>query len=157
MSRRDFIARLKKGYELQLQVATRFLADGFIVKVHPYQENKSDEYDIMVKPSEHSKWREVEVKGNGKFFTDLDDFPYQSIFVETVKRREKRGFAPEYYVIVSYDTGAALCIHKSTEEEWEQVRTKDTQKNLYDNFLTCPKHLAVSWDTMVGSLRGTLR
>ncbi len=157
MSRKEFLARLKKGYELQLQVATRFLADGFIVKVHPYQESKSDEYDIMVKPSEHSKWREVEVKGNGKFFTCLDDFPYTNIFVETVKRREKRKKPPEYYVIVSYETMEALCIHKNTEAEWTDVRTKDTQKNLYDNFLTCPKHLAVPWDTMIGHLRGPIR
>lgn len=157
MSRAEFITRLKKGYQLQLEVATRFLAAGFIVKVFPYQESKSDEYDIMVKPTDGSKWREIEVKGNGKFFTTLDDFPYENIFVETVRRRGLREHAPEYYVIVSYETGAALCIGKNTEEEWQSLRTKDTQKNFYDDFLTCPKHLAVSWDTMVGHLMGIVR
>jgi hypothetical protein len=157
MSRKEFIARLKKGYELQLEVAQRFLVDGFIVKAHPYQEHASDEYDIMVKPTDRSKWREIEVKGNGKFFTGLDDFPYTSMFVETVARRKKRKSPPEYYVICSYKTGESLCIHRSTEPQWESIRTKDTQKNLYDDFLTCPKHLAVTWETMCGHLKGPIR
>jgi len=157
MSREEFLARLKKGYALQLEVGMRLLADGFIVKVHPYQEHKSDDYDILCKPTDGSKWREIEVKGNGKFFTGLDDFPYESIFVETVKRREKRDKPPEFYVISSYKTGEALCIHRSTEDDWSSIRTKDTQKNLYDDFLVCPKELAVSWETMIGQLRGIVR
>ena len=157
MSRKEFLHRLRKGYELQVEVATRFLMDGFIVKVHPYQESRSDDYDLLVKPTDRSKWREIEVKGNGKYFTNLDDFPYSSLFVETVTRREKREIAPEYYVICSYKTGESLCIHKSTEPEWSSIRTKDTQKNIYDDFLTCPKHLAVTWDEMIGHLKGVVR
>ena len=155
--REEFLARLRKGYELQVEVATRFLLEGYIVKVHPYQEHRSDDYDVMVKPTDGSKWREVEVKGNGKFFTCVDDFPYESVFVETVKRREKRERPPEYYVITSYKTGESICIHKSTEEHWASIRTKDTQKNLYDNFLVCPKEYVVSWDTMIGHLKGPVR
>lgn len=154
MSREEFIARLRKGYELQLQVATRFLLDGFIVKMHPYQEHKGDDYDILIKPTDRSKWREVEVKGNGKAWKDVHDFPYDSIFVETVNRWEKREHPPEYYVIVSYETGHALCIHKSTKKHWEQIRTKDSQKGIFDEFLTCPKEYCVNWDQMIGHIRG---
>lgn len=157
MSRKDFIKRLKKGYELQTDVATRFLLDGFIVRLHPYQEYGADDYDILVKPTDRSRWREIEVKGNGKFFTGLDDFPYESVFVETVNRRLKRDKPPEYYVICSYETGACICVHRSTEEQWTSIRTRDSQKNLYDNFLICPKDLCVSWDNMIGHLNGIIR
>ena len=157
MSREAFLKRLKKGHDLQLDVGRRFLEDGFIVTVHPYQEHGSDDYDILVKPTDGSKWREIEVKGNGKYFTSLDDFPYESVFVETVKRWEGREVPPVYYVIVSYKTGEALCIHHSTHPHWSSIRTKDTQKNLYDDFLTCPKIYCETWDTMIGRLRGIVR
>jgi hypothetical protein len=157
MGREAFLKRLKKGHDLQLDVGRRFLEDGFIVTVHPYQEYGSDDYDILVKPSDGAKWREIEVKGNGKYFTDVDDFPYSSVFVETVKRREGRETPPVYYVIVSYKTGAALCIHNNTNPHWSSIRTKDTQKDLYDDFLTCPKELCETWDEMIGRLRGIVR
>lgn len=154
MSREDFLARLRKGYELQMNVATRLLIDGFIVRIHKYQEHRGDDYDILVKPSEYANWREIEVKGNGKSFTGVDDFPYESVFVETVKRWEKREKPPEYYVITSYKTLESLCIHHSTSKYWSSIRTKDTQKNLWDDFLTCPKEYCMSWDEMVGHLIG---
>lgn len=156
MSRKEFLKRLRKGYGLQLDVGKRFLADGLIVCVHPYQEHRSDDYDILVKPTERSKWREVEVKGNGKTFTSIDEFPYENVFVETVKRWEGREKPPEFYVIMSYSTEYAMCIHSSTHPHWSQLRTKDRQKNLYDNFYTCPKELCISWEEMIGRLKGRL-
>jgi len=156
MSRKEFLGRLRKGYALQLNVGMDFLAEGFIVHVHPYQEHRADEYDILVKPTDRSHWREIEVKGHGKPFTTVDDFLYESVFVETVRRWDGRESPPEYYVIVSYQTGAAFGIHSSTHPHWTSIRTRDSQKNLYDDFLTCPKELCTPWDEMVGKLRGRL-
>jgi hypothetical protein len=140
-----------------LDVGRRFLEDGFIVKAHPYQESKSDDYDLMVKPSDRANWREIEVKGNGKCFTCVEDFPYKSVFVETVNRRESRKSLPVYYAIVSYKTGEALCVPGTSHQYWSSMRTRDTQKNLYDDFLTCPKEYCETWDQMISKLQGVVR
>jgi len=140
-----------------LDVGRRFLEDGFIVKVHPYQESKSDDYDIMVKPSERANWREVEVKGNGKAWTSVEDFPYKSLFVETVNRRKSRANEPYYYVIVSYLTGEAICVPNRSFPHWNSMRTRDTQKGFYDDFWTCPKEYCETWNQMIDRIGGIVR
>lgn len=72
----------------------------------------------------------IEVKGIGKIFSGLHDFPYQNVMFSSRRTVEENADKVEWWVVVSGDFRAAAMIHKNTREHWKLVtiEPRNTQK-----------------------------
>lgn len=151
MSRDAFIGRLRKGYEIQTNVAVALLSEGFIVQMPVYSEEKSDDYDLLVSP-DREKWECIEVKGRNLSYTSPEDFPYDTIFVTTASRwMNTERIDPPYYVFVS-KTNDIVCL-KPDEDTMTASKRRDTQKNITDTFMESPASELFSWEELLKKLR----
>lgn len=115
----DFLGRLRDGHAWQLSVGGRFLAEGLAVYVPAMSVTASDysnEVDVYLgNPSiDKSKWKCIEVKSRYLTFSDKGDYPYDSAFVCSLDRWQRRDKKPEWVIVVSTETGRFI----GTRKDW---------------------------------------
>lgn len=81
----------------------------------------------------------IEVKSRDQRFTNPDDFPFDDVFIDTV-----RGIGaktdPDFYVCVSQYTKRMIALPvASTRKRWQQVERLDRVRGIRDLFYTCDK------------------
>lgn len=129
-----FKQELIKGILWQLYVAEKFRHMGYDV----------NRIDISMTPGPVEKREDfvnskdliaggklIEVKSRNVEFTSADDFPYDTLFIDTKDGFDKKKDKPEMYVCVSQITGAACALDVSkTKDLWEVTRTWDTVRKI---------------------------
>jgi hypothetical protein len=128
-----FIDELEKGFSYQKIVNEFFISKGFKTKLDPLKirEERSvinkftDTGDLKIILPKRTII--VEVKSRDVLFTDVHDFPYDTIFVDRVntwKRKNKN--KPHAIIIISQITKNMFVIPVSGEADW-------INKTVYDN------------------------
>jgi len=90
----------------------------------------------------HDIWCEglpIEVKSRKVRFTTPDDFPYPTIFVDTVKKWEGREWKPFAYICISTMTGRMICLPGYQSDGWNQERRRDATRDYDDWFYSAPR------------------
>ena len=94
----------------------------------------------------------VESKSRNFSFSGPDDYPYDWIWLETVRKLRNAKRQPAFYVVVSQVTGIAFAIPTADRSAW-RTREFKPGKAPRQPQLEAPKSCAISWDEMVRRLR----
>ncbi len=146
-----FKKELLEGFKWQIHVAKHLDSLGFDVDVPQLRvrQNTSeipafaDEPDII--------WEDkiFEVKSRKIRFRTPNEFPFKSIFVDTVKGWEDKKHKPDGYICVSTLTGAMICLSGKTQWRWNKLRKHDMTRDIDDWFYEADKSLWVPIEKMI--------
>lgn len=154
----DYISSFYEGGKWAEYVAELLRTQKVRCTAPPIKIAKSQsERDFMTK---HERdivfdWSDIclEVKSSSRSFTDaVDDYPFQSLFVDTVSSFDSKVQKPLAYVFVSQVTGSVICISSKSHVSWRQVERFDKQRQITDFFYSASKHLLIPFDDLVEHL-----
>jgi len=95
----------------------------------------------------------LEVKSTkGDHTTDIKEFPWRSLFVDTVSGYDAKIEKPFAYIIVSKVTGDPVCILTETYPKWSIKTTRDENQHITESFYSASASLLISFDELVGIL-----
>lgn len=82
----------------------------------------------------------LEVKSrNLRFNSDVETYPYDTAFVDTLNGWNQKAEKPLAVVLVSQKTGEMLVCPVSTEQYWGQVTKYDSVRGIWETWLTIEK------------------
>lgn len=92
----------------------------------------------------------VEVKSRNLDFTDIESFPYPTVFVKCKYTYDKMKVKPDVVITVSQKTGCffALDVAK-TYDKWTAIRVWDRVRKIYTTAYECRKEL---WEPIADAL-----
>lgn len=139
-----FFKELKEGYQWQQMPALYFQLRGLSVEV--------PELKIRSSIKEASKWintpdllvngHVIEIKSRNESFTSGNDYPYPTVFVDTVSGYEAKETKPLAYVIISRPTGSMVVLKTLSSKGWMVESKFDHVRKIKEDFYVCkPKHL----------------
>jgi len=136
-----FKKELEAGYKWQLYVAKYLEKCGLEVDVPSLSFR-----DHIKNAAEYSDLEDIycgdrifEVKSRKLRFTCPNDFPYDTILVDTVKGWEAKNRKPDAYICVSTFTGKMIVLSSNTHSDWIKVQRYDATRHIQDWFYECPK------------------
>lgn len=92
----------------------------------------------------------LEVKSSSREFSDdINDYPYDSLFVDTVSGYDNKAITPMAYVVVSQPLGGMVCVSPSSYDAWEKVHRFDRQREIPDWFYSAPKNMLIPFNMLV--------
>lgn len=95
----------------------------------------------------------LEVKSSTRDFTDdVLQYPYQSLFVDTVSGFDAKATKPLAYVLISQKTRGMVCISPRTVAQWKKVHTFDNKRQIMEWFYSAPKTVLRPFDLLVDHL-----
>jgi len=150
-SNAGFQARLEEGKRYESYVC-EYLKDHGIDAVCPedtsqtIQEFTRTNQDVLLGDG---KVLEVKSRRSTCVFTGPEDFPYDTVFVDTTRGWERKDVKPFAYVIVSQDTGAMVWIDGSTRDQWGEEKIYDKYLGYPSRTLTADKGLLKPIDELV--------
>jgi hypothetical protein len=80
----------------------------------------------------------MEAKRRTIDFTSPDDFPYDTIIVDTVSSWDKAKIKPELYVLTNKDLTYCCVVMGATRRAWKQTTRYDRKKKRHRRFYECP-------------------
>lgn len=95
---------------------------------------------------------EVKSRRSTCVFETVDDFPFPDIFLDTEGGWESKKEKPDYYVVVSQDTGGAIVVPGSTRDQWDCRKVYDRACGFATKTLVAPKELAIPFEEMVNEI-----
>lgn len=101
----------------------------------------TDDGDFLFKRPGKDKWEIAEVKHKNMEWTDVESFPYETIFVSNVHSVE-RGHEPHLWVLVNKSLTHAILIPKSTKKFWIKDTVYNRNSGKEEEKYLCAKHLA---------------
>ena len=108
------------------------------------------EQDIVLSWTHHP----IEVKSSSRDFTEnIIDYPYETLFVDTVHGYDSKKIKPLAYVIVSQKSDAMVCISPRSSNNWERVNRFDHQREISDWFYSAPKSSLIPFNALVEHLQ----
>jgi hypothetical protein len=150
-----FRERWEKGEKQTDLIAERLRSDGLDVKApqrtfrktYADRKNYKDETDLIV------NGRRIEVKSRRFNWTSLDDYPYDTIFVDTVKKWDGHKVKPLASINVSQVTGAVVVVPGKSSGEWMKVSAKDKDTGfVYENY-AAPRGTWKTYEQLVDFLK----
>jgi len=150
-----FKARWEKGESYTSQIAKRLRSEGLEV-VEPertfresFEDRKRyrDEVDLVVSGVR------IEVKSRRHHWMTLDDFPYPSIFVDTVKKWDGHKVRPFATINVSQKTGAVIVVPGKSHSKWTKVSGVDKDSKYKSEFYSAPRETWATYEQLVEALR----
>ena len=135
---KKFRAELMKGYLWQLYIAQILRENGYDVKVPPLTHGNAkdfkDEEDIL------ANGKIVECKSRNLDFTSAEDFPYDTVLIDTVESWETKIRKPVMYVCVSQLTGATIALDvQKNRENWSEVTIWDSVRRFRVHSYEAPR------------------
>lgn len=155
----DYEASFVLGGKYAELVAKRLRSDGIGCYAPPIKlARNNEERDYMTKYETDivlTKLKDyLEVKSSSRFFTDdLQSYPYNTLFVDTVSGFDAKVFKPLAYVFVSQKGNGILCLSPKTKPSWEVREAYDSVRNITDRFYSVSKEMLQPYSLLVGSLQ----
>ena len=146
-----FKKELIQGFKWQLHVAKYLAKEGFEVDVPALRirESVQDIPEFADEPDILWEKKVFEVKSRKIRFNTPDEFPFQGIFVDTVKGWKEKKRKPDGYICVSTLTGSMICLSGKTHWRWNELRKHDGTRNISDWFYEADRRLWVPIEKMV--------
>ena len=95
----------------------------------------------------------LEVKSSTREFTDdVLEYPFDSLFVDTVSGYDAKVEKPLAYVLISQKTRGIVCISPKTYDKWRKVNTFDHKREIMEWFYSAPKGVLQPFDSLVDHL-----
>lgn len=95
----------------------------------------------------------LEVKSSTREFTDdVLQYPFDSLFVDTVSGYDAKVDKPLAYVLISQKTRGIVCISPKTYDKWRKVNTFDHKREIMEWFYSAPKGVLQPFDSLVNHL-----
>jgi hypothetical protein len=95
----------------------------------------------------------LEVKSSTREFTDdVFQYPFESLFVDTVSGYDAKVDKPLAYVLISQKTRGIVCISPKTYDKWRKVNTFDHKREIMEWFYSAPKGVLQPFDSLVNHL-----
>ena len=96
----------------------------------------------------------IEVKSSTRNFTDIvEEYPYDSLFVDTVSGYDSKAVTPLCYAIISQEQQGIVCIAPSTYSTWTKVKAYDRHRKSYETFYSAPKESLIPFSILVDYLK----
>ena len=154
LSDEDFQRRLADGRRFENYVAEVLNGRGVSAVVPGEELGSKDEYarldtDIVV----GSRVIEVKSRAETCVFTGPDDFPFGDIFLDTESGWNKKERKPDYYVVVSQQTGGILVVPGSTRDQWSCRSVWDKTCGYASPTLVADKKLAQPLEWLIDDLK----
>jgi hypothetical protein len=138
-----FVSDLKASHAAVLAVSEWFRGFGYPVIVRPtfIRENVerrsdySDDGDLEI-------IQRIEVKHRkGLAFTSKEDFPFETVIVDTCHAWDNARPKPYAYIILNRSMSRALVVTGSTSKRWVKTRKFDTHAGRERSYYECPLEL----------------
>lgn len=151
-----FIDQLHIGDSWAEYVANRITAAGKFAEATPtkiaqseeeIREFTENEKDILL-----SRGRTLEVKSRSFAFNDITDYPFDTVFVDTVEGWLAKAQLPVAVVSVSQRSGGMVVVPVSTVAQWGRRRVFDSKRGFEVEVFECPKGLLRSFEEFVAWL-----
>ena len=141
-----FIDDLKTGYYYQGLVNTYFLDYGFKTTFHPLKirpnfnvrRGFTDNGDLIINTP--SRDIVVEIKSRAIKFTCIADYPFKTVFIESLSRWSKK-VKPAAIIVISQKTKAMIVVPVSTEKQWTTKTTGHKRDRIASQRLEADKKL----------------
>lgn len=154
----DFRQALQTGRRYELLVASKLLEEGFWVRTPVMAEDSTtEEYtqrqqDLIVGVGGRNAV--IEVKSRALKFNDLNDFPFDSVFIDTVSGWDKKAVTPGTVLIISQPTEAILVVPvKSTMKHWTEEKKYIPSRGYKETSYAIDPALTKSWGWFIGRLK----
>lgn len=95
----------------------------------------------------------LEAKSRRRKFTSPRNYPFTTIFVDTVSGWRAKLEKPFAYVFVSQITRAILWLPGTDDSDWQIRRAYDRERGIEDDFYEAPREWCRSFEDLVGALR----
>jgi hypothetical protein len=89
------------------------------------------------------------VKSRSFHFTSVEDYPYPTVFVDTVEGWQAKEAKAVAVAVVSQKSGGIVVVPVSTEGSWSVKRIYDSKRGFEVSVLECPKELLRSFEEFV--------
>jgi len=146
-----FFSELKQGNSWQALPALFLTLQGFKVEMPnlTIRENiqEADKYKNSVDLVINGKI--LECKSRNEKFTSINDFPYETIIVDTVSGYDAKNPKPTAYIMISKVTGSMLCLPSHSSSKWTKKDIKDQTRQILDEFYMADKKLLLTMDKLV--------
>lgn len=151
-----FIEQLKIGDSWAEYVANQITEVGKFALATPTKIAQSEEEikdftenekDILL-----SRDRTLEVKSRSFHFTDISDYPYATVFVDTVEGWLAKRQHPVAVCVVSQKSGGVVVVPVSSAGMWGRKRVFDSKRGFEVDVLECPKGLLRSFEEFLAWL-----
>lgn len=151
-----FLAECQKGHGWERYVAMFFALQGLDSRV-----GEQTLRDSIKQAGEYANTVDVycercriEVKSRDVVFYRPEDFPFETILVDTVAGWEAKDPPPHMVVCVSQKTGSLVALNpRTTKHAWTQERRYDNVRRIEDWFYEAPRELWQPIDKLAEALR----
>ncbi len=153
-----FKRELTTGYKWQLYVAEFLRDNNFSVDI-PALEIREDVKDIPnFSNLPDILWGDkiFEVKSRNLKFSSPQDYPYETVIVDTVSSWRAKQIKPAGYICISTKTKQMICLSSHTKIFWTKSCRYDRTRDLHDWFYAAPKNLWVSISQMIKEMNSLL-
>lgn len=154
----DFADALRTGSEYELKVAALLMREGFFCSM-PQLPEESDTADYTTHQKDvvvlvGGRQAVLEVKSRSFAFTGPDDYPYSTVFIDTVSGFDNKKVTPAVVIIISQQTGSILVVPvKSTRQHWEKETKYIPGRGHQETCYAIDPHLTKSWDWFTDKLQ----
>jgi hypothetical protein len=151
-----FLEQLKIGDKWADYVAQQITDGGKYAHATPTMVAESEEqvaiFTALEKDILLDKGRTLEVKSRSIYFTGVDDYPFETVFVDTVEGWEAKLSHPVAVAVVSQKSGGIVVVPVSTASLWSVRRVFDSKRGFEVTVLECPKGLLRSFEEFLAWL-----
>ena len=154
----DYVSAFKQGGHWSKYVAGVLQSRGVKCSAPDIQiatTNSEREYMTRHEKDIVFDWNDetLEVKSSSRDFTsDCSQYPYQSLFVDTVFSFDSKIVKPLAYVFVSQKVKGLLCLSPKSKNHWRKVQAFDKQRKINDSFYSASKELLIPFNDLVDHL-----
>jgi hypothetical protein len=136
-----FAAEFAKGYGWQMFLGGICTAHGLHVETPPFRlrEHISERRDFKDEGDLIVEGYVIEVKSRDLYFTCASDFPYDTIFVDTVRNWAEKKVKSLAYACASQKTHAVIVTQGWDPQFWGQDVQFDNVRKIHDTFYTAKK------------------
>ena len=154
----DYVSSFYEGGKWAKQVAKRLNDEGVrceATKVMIAKNNEERDHMTKFEKDIIFDWSDkcLEVKSSTRDFTDdIAQYPFSSLFVDTVSGFDAKVEKPIAYVFISQKSGGMICISPKSYEHWVKINAFDNKRKIMEWFYSAPKETLLTIDVLVSFL-----